>query len=74
MEAIFTWFGSLFQGIYSLIRIALWLLQGMQTYSTVLLGSLNTLVGVMDFLPTAVASGIMAACGVLVTLRIAGRS
>lgn len=74
MDAIITFISSLLQGIFSIIQMAFWLLEGMHNYGTVLLGSLNILTEVMMMLPSVVASAITAACAVLVTLRIIGRS
>lgn len=74
MEAIMTWFGSIFQVLLSFIQLALWLLQGMLNYSTVLQGAMNTLTQALTMLPGVVSSAIVAACAVLITLRILGRS
>lgn len=74
MDAIITLISSLIQGIFSIIQMVFWVLEGMHNYGMVLLGSLNILTEVMTILPSVVASAIMAACTVLVTLRIVGRS
>lgn len=73
MNVIITWLESLVQSIFMIIKMGLWLMQGLLNFGTLLLGSVNILAEVMDILPAVVASSIMSACAILVILRIIGR-
>ena len=73
MQAVITWLKSIIEGITVVIKMGLWMMQGIANMGAIAIGSVNILGEVMEILPAVVCSSIMSACAILVVLRILGR-
>ena len=74
MKAIFAYWGSLIEGIWSILRVIFWLISGLVNLVGVLTDSINILADVLQFFPVSISSTLVAILGGLVVFRIFGRS
>ena len=74
MQAIGSFLQAFFNSIATLLRFIFWFLRGLLNSVTVMTESVNIFGEIIDFLPAAVATTMLAVMGGLIAFRIFGRS
>ncbi len=74
MFDIFSQIGNVFDSLISIIRVLLWVIQGLDDVVVLLTSALNSLLDMLDVFPENAAAALMGVCGGLFILRIFGRS
>lgn len=74
MFSIFQQIGNVFDSLISLIRLAIWIVSGLDEVISLFTSGLNSFLSMLDVFPTGPAEALMGVAGVLFILRILGRS
>lgn len=64
----------LWNAICSVFKLLFWCLEGVENLASMLTTGITVFVDVVGFFPAAVVSSLVAGCGILLVLRVVGRS